>query len=180
MAILKKTSYPEDLNKYQTLITDTDPNSRYFKITELPDTFTGGKNAFLVAGSSELVADTLIKIEIKDSRGNIIYHEPGEGIISSSVNGELFISEYYEGVSKVVSVYVYPDTPYGVCTLTILGELSKYDDGNGFLTPVPFDWQGKYNVKWTKTINVNPSLPNTTKIRFYKRPYSRDCFYNVP
>ena len=170
MAILKKTSYPEDLNKYQTLITDTDPNSRYFKITELPDTFTGGKNAFLVAGSSELVADTLIKIEIKDSRGNIIYHEPGEGIISSSVNGELFISEYYEGVSKVVSVYVYPDTPYGVCTLTILGELSKYDDGNGFLTPVPFDWQGKYNVKWTKTINVNPSLPNTTKIRFYKRP----------
>jgi hypothetical protein len=170
MAILKKTSYPEDLNKYQTLITDTDPNSRYFKITELPDTFTGGKNAFLVAGSSELVADTLIKIEIKDSRGNIIYHEPGEGIISSSVNGELFVSEYYEGVSKVVSVYVYPDTPYGACTLTILGELSKYDDGNGFLTPVPFDWQGKYNVKWQKNINVNPSLPNTTKIRFYKRP----------
>jgi len=170
MAILKKTSYPEDLNKYQTLIKDADPNSRYFKITELPDTFTGGKNAFLVAGSSELVADTLIKIEIKDSRGNIIYHEPGEGIISSSVNGELFISEYYEGVSKVVSVYVYPDTPYGACTLTILGELSKYDDGNGFLTPVPFDWQGKYNVKWQKNINVNPSLPNTTKIRFYKRP----------
>jgi len=147
MAILKKTSYPEDLNKYQTLITDTDPNSRYFKITELPDTFTGGKNAFLIAGSKELVADTLVKIEIKDAAGNTIYHEPGEGIVSSSIDGETFVTEYYEGVSKVVALYVYPDTTaYGPCTITILGELSSYYDGNGLLTPIPIDWQGTYNA----------------------------------
>jgi len=170
MAVIKKTLFPKNLDRYSVLVTDTDPNSRYFKITELPDTFTGGKNAFLIAGSEELLGDTKIQIELKDGAGNIIYHEPGEGMISSSFNGETFVTEYFEGVSKVVSVYIYPDTSYGPCTLTILGELSKYEDGNGIINPIPIEWEGQYNVKWQKTINVNPSLANTTKIRFYQRP----------
>lgn len=170
MAVIKKTLFPKNLDKFAVLVNDTQSDSKYFKITELPDTFTGGKNAFLIAGSEQLVPDTRIQIELKDSAGNIIYHEPGEGLISSSINGESFVAEYYEGVSKVVAVYVYPDTAYGPCTLTILGELSEYEDGNGILTPVPFDWENKYNVKWQKQIDVNPSLANTTKIRFYRRP----------
>ena len=170
MAVIQKTLFAKNLDRYAVLVNDTEPNSRYFKITELPDTFTGGKNAFLVAGSKQLVPDTKIQIELRDSIGNIIYHEPGEGYISSSLNGTPFVTEYYEGVSKVVSVYVYPDTSYGPCTLTILGELSEYQDENGITLPVPLDWENKYNVKWTKTINVNPALANTTKIRFYQRP----------
>jgi hypothetical protein len=171
MAVIKKTLFAENLEKYNTFVVDTSPNSTYFNITELPEAFTGGKNAFLIAGSGELVADTLVKIEIKDAAGNTIYHEPGEGFVSSSINGDSFISEYFEGVSKVVSVYVYPDTTaYGPCTITILGELSSYYDANGLLTPIPFDWQGQYNVKWQKNVNVNPTLANTTKIRFYRRP----------
>jgi hypothetical protein len=170
MAVIKKTLFPKNLEKFAVLVDDTQSDSKYFKITELPDTFTGGKNAFLIAGSEYLVPDTKIQIELKDSAGNIIYHEPGEGLISASVNGESFITEYYEGVSKVVAVYVYPDTSYGPCTLTILGELSEYEDTNGITLPVPLDWENKYNVKWQKQIDVNPSLANTTKIRFYRRP----------
>ncbi len=171
MAVIKKTLFAENLDKYNTFVVDSAPNSTYFNVTEIPDAFTGGKNAFLIAGSKELVADTLVKIEIKDAAGNTIYHEPGEGIVSSSIDGETFVTEYYEGVSKVVAVYVYPDTTaYGPCTITILGELSSYYDGNGLLTPIPIDWQGTYNVKWQRTVNVNPTLANTTKIRFYKRP----------
>jgi hypothetical protein len=173
MAVIQKTLFPKNLDRYAVLVTDTEPNSRYFKVTELPDTFTGGKNAFLIAGSEELLADTKIQIELKDAVGNIIYHEPGEGYFSSSFkdnNDKPIIIEYFEGVSKVVSVYVYPDTAYGTCTLTILGELSEYQDANGVTLPVPLDWENKYNVKWQKTINVNPSLANTTKIRFYQRP----------
>lgn len=170
MAVIKKTLFTKNLNNFGVLVNDTQIDSKYFKITELPDTFTGGKNAFLIAGSEYLVPDTKIQIELKDSAGNVIYHEPGEGMISSSVDGTGFITEYYEGVSKVVAVYVYPDTAYGPCTLTILGELSEYEDANGILTPVPLDWENKYNVKWQKQIDVNPSLANTTKIRFYKRP----------
>ena len=58
MAVIKKTLFPKNLSNYSVLINDTDPNSRYFKISELPDTFTGGKNAFLIAGSEELVHNT--------------------------------------------------------------------------------------------------------------------------
>jgi len=170
MAVIKKTLFPKNLDRYSVLVNDTEPNSKYFQITELPDTFTGGKNAFLIAGSAGLVADTKLQIELKDAAGNVIYHEPGEGYISSSLNGVPFVTEYYEGVSKVVSVYVYPDTAYGPCTLTILGELSEYEDTNGINAPVPTQWENQYNVKWTKQINVNPNLANTTKIRFYQRP----------
>jgi hypothetical protein len=170
MAVIKKTLFPKNLDKYAVLVNDTQSDSKYFKITELPDTFTGGKNAFLIAGSEYLVPDTKIQIELKDSAGNVIYHEPGEGMISASIGGDSFITEYYEGVSKVVAVYVYPDTSYGPCTLTILGELSEYQDTNGVTLPVPLDWENKYNVKWQKQVDVNPSLANTTKIRFYRRP----------
>jgi hypothetical protein len=169
MAITKKTLFADNLDRYNTFVTDTDPLSKYFKLTELPDTFTGGKNAFLIQGSEYLVADSLIKIELKDSKGDIIYHEPGEGIISASVNGEPIVTEYYEGVSKLVSVYIYPDTAFGPCTITILGELSSYDN-NGIDNPIPTNWEGSYNVKWQKQINVVPSLANDTRIRFYKRP----------
>jgi hypothetical protein len=171
MAVIKKTLFAENLDRYNTFVQDTNPNSTYFNVTELPQSFTGGKNAFLIAGSPELVVDTLIKIEIKDASGNIIYHEPGEGNSVTTINGEQFTNEYYEGVSKVVAVYVYPDTTaYGPCTITILGELSSYYDDNGLLSPMPVNWQGTYNVKWQRKVNVNPTLANTTKIRFYKRP----------
>jgi hypothetical protein len=184
MSVIKKTLFDEKLEKVNVLINDTDTNSKYFKITELNDTFTGGKNAFLIQGSEFLVADTLIKIQIKDANGDTIYYEPGEGIVSSSVNGESFVSEYYEGTSKVVSVYIYPNktidangnpldgTAFGPATITILGELKEYES-NGLTLPVPDNWKDTYNVKWQKTINVNPSLPNVTKIRFYKRPVAK-------
>ena len=184
MSVIKKTLFDEKLEKINVLINDTDTNSKYFKITELNDTLTGGKNAFLIQGSEYLVSDTIIKIQIKDASGNTIYYEPGEGYFSSSISGsddKPIITEYYEGVSKVVSVYIYPNktidangnpfdgTAFGPATITILGELKEYES-NGLVLPIPSEWEGQYNVKWTRTVNVNPSLPNVTKIRFYKRP----------
>ena len=148
MSVIKKTLFPENLENVPVLITDTELNSKYFKITELSDTFTGGKNAFLIQGSEFLVPDTIIKIEIKDAKGNIIYHEPGEGYVSSSLNGEPFVTEYYEGTSKVVAVYIYPDTAYGNCNITILGEAKD----------VPIEWEGIYNVKWQRQIRLLPIL----------------------
>ena len=173
MAVIQKTLFSKNLTNYSVLVNDTQTDSKYFKITQLPDTFTGGKNAFLIAGSEYLVPDTKIQIELVDAAGNIIYHEPGEGMINTNISGSTntsIITEYFEGVSKVVAVYVYPDTAFGPCTLTILGELSSYESDAGITSIVPLDWENKYNVKWQKQINVNPSLPNTTKIRFYQRP----------
>lgn len=170
MAVEQKTVFKQNLKSYQTFIQDTAANSTYFKITELGDTFTGGKNAFLIEGSDLLKPGSEIKIEILDSSNEPIYLEYSEGYATSSVDGKSVVTEYYEGTSKVVAVYVYTDTPFGPSQITILGEAALYIDQNGNRQLIPDQWKDAYNVKWQKNINVNPLLPNTTKVRFYKRP----------
>ena len=75
MAVIQKTSFAKDLDRFNVLVNDVNPNSRYFRITELPDTLTGGKNAFLIAGSEELVPDTKIQIErkVEETLGKYIH-----------------------------------------------------------------------------------------------------------
>lgn len=149
----------QNLGSFATFITDTNPNSEYFRITEFKETFTGGKNGFLIEGSEYLMESTEIKIEVLDVNGEPMYYEPGNGI-----------PEYYEGISKVVAIYVYEDTPIGQAKITILGELKKYIDGDGVVRDIPDEWKGIYNVKWEKTFKVNKLLSNEDKVRFYKRP----------
>ena len=158
MARIKKYSPEQKLSSFQTLILDETPNSDYFRITEFKDTFTGGKNGFLIEGSQYLKESTEIKIELLDVAGNPIYFEPGNGI-----------PEYYEGISKLIAVYIYNDTPIGLGKITVLGELKKYDD-NGVIRDVPDQWKGTYNCKWERTFQINKSLSNEDKVRFYRRP----------
>ena len=158
MGIIKKTVFAQNLDRYNAFLTDTDTNSRYFRVTQIPDVFTGGKNAFLIQGSTELANGSYLMIEIKDATGNTIYYEPAFGS-----------PDYYEGTSKPVAVYIYTDTAFGPCTITILGELTQYEIG-GIKYPIPDNWIGVPNVKWQRRVNVNPNLKNTTPIRFYKRP----------
>ena len=122
MAIIKKfgDALSQTLNSFRTFITDTNPNSEYFRVTEFKETFTGGKNGFLIEGSQYLKESTEIKIQILDVNGEPIYYEPASGT-----------PEYYEGVSTLVAVYVYEDTPIGLANITILGELKQYVDDDG-------------------------------------------------
>ena len=112
MARIKKygDTQLQNLSSFNTFIIDTNPNSDYFRITEFKESFSGGKNGFLIEGSEYLLESTEIKIEIIDVDGNPVYWEPGNGI-----------PEYYEGTSKVVAVYIYDDTPIGQATITVLG-----------------------------------------------------------
>ena len=159
MAIIKSFAPFQNLSNFQTFLVDDNPLSEYFRITEFKETFTGGKNGFLIEGSEFLKETTEVKIELLDVAGNPIYFEPGDGI-----------PEYYEGTSKLVSVHVYDDTPIGLGKITILGELKNYVDGNGSIVPVPSEWKGVYNVKWQRTFKVNKNLNNEDIVRFYKRP----------
>jgi hypothetical protein len=159
MPIIKSFAPKLNLTNYQTFLVDDDPNSTYFRITEFQETFTGGKNGFLIEGSSFLKPTTEIKIELLDVAGNPIYFEPGDGI-----------PEYYEGLSKLISVHVYDDTPIGLGKITILGELSQYIDNTGIIRDVPSEWKGVYNVKWERVFQVNKNLSNETIVRFVKRP----------
>jgi len=159
MAIIKSFASYQNLSNFGTFINDQSRTSEYFRITEFKDTLTGGKNGFLIEGSEHLKETTEIKIEILDVAGKPIYYEPGNGI-----------PEYYEGISKIVSVHVYEDTPIGLGKITILGELKTYIDDNGVVRDVPTEWRGIYNVKWERTFNVNKNLANETIVRFYQRP----------
>lgn len=158
MAIIKSFASFQNLSNYQVYVNDTQSNSEYFRITEFQETFTGGKNGFLIEGSDYLKETTEVKIEILDVEGNPIYFEPGDGI-----------PEYYEGNSKLVSVHVYDDTPIGIGKITILGELKDWNN-NGLRSPIPSEWRGIYNVKWERQFNINKNLSNETIVRFYKRP----------
>ena len=161
MAVIKKfaENLTQNLTTFQTYLVDTNPNSTYFKVTEFKDTFTGGKNGFLIEGSEHLMESTEIKIEILDVAGNPIYYEPGNGV-----------PEYYEGTSKLVAVYVYEDTPIGSAKITILGELKTYLEDGKVLQPIPDEWKNVYNLKWEKEFTINKLLSNEDKVRFYKRP----------
>ena len=161
MARIKKyaDNLTQNLTYFQTYLVDTNPNSTYFRITEFKESFTGGKNGFLIEGSEHLKESTDIKIEILDVEGNPIYFEPGSGV-----------PKYYEGLSKVVAVYIYEDTPIGNAKITVLGELKTYIDTDGVVQPIPDEWAGIYNLKWERDFNVNRLLSNEDKVRFYVRP----------
>jgi hypothetical protein len=159
MAIIKSYSPYLNLSNFSTFIVDRNPNSDYFRINEFKEVFSGGKNGFLIAGSEFLKETTEVKIEILDVEGNPIYFEPGDGT-----------PEYYEGLSTLVSVHVYPDTPIGLGKITILGELKNYVNQDGTILPIPEEWKGVYNVKWERTFNINRNLANEDIVRFYRRP----------
>jgi hypothetical protein len=161
MSIIRKfgDNLQKNLNTYQTFVDDTAPNSEYFRITEFKETFTGGKNGFLIEGSQYLQQGTEIKIQILDVNGDPIYYEPASGT-----------PEYYEGISTLIAVYVYEDTPIGLANITILGELKKYIDEDGIERDIPDEWKGVYNVKWESNFKVNRLIRNEDRVRFYRRP----------
>jgi hypothetical protein len=159
MAIIKSFSPFQNLSNFSTFIVDRNPNSDFFRVTEFKEAFSGGKNGFLIEGSEFLKETTEVKIEILDVEGNPVYFEPGKGT-----------PDYYEGLSSLVSVHVYPDTPIGIGKITILGELKEYINENGTRLPVPDEWKGVYNVKWERTFKINRNISNEDTVRFYRRP----------
>jgi hypothetical protein len=78
MARIKKfaDNLTQPLTIYQTFVLDSNPNSQYFRITEFKESFTGGKNGFLIEGSEHLKESTDIKIEILDVHVNKDIYQP--------------------------------------------------------------------------------------------------------
>jgi len=148
----KKQLFPKNLLEYEVYIEDTSANSDYFRITNLPQLFTGGRNSFLIDGSEFLRDASKIQIEIIDSKGNTIYQNP--------------VKDYVEGTSILVSVEIYNDTPTGFATLVIMGEAEFTTNAQS----VPAEWQDTYNVRWTKQVMVEPGLKSRSPIKFLNFP----------
>lgn len=148
----KKSILPKNLAKYDVLIQDTNPTSTYFQVTNLPPQFTGGRNSFLLAGSSLLKNGSDILIEILDANGNTIFQNP--------------VTKYVQGTSILISVEINENTSPGFSTIIVLGEATAYTDGKS----IPPDWQNVYNVRWVTNVLVEPNIKNSSPIILLNTP----------
>lgn len=148
----KKYLQSRNLASYDVYIEDSSANSDYFQISNMPPTFTGGRNSFLIAGSELLQNQSQILIEILDAKGNTIYQTP--------------VAKYKEGDSKLVSVEIYDETPSGFATVIIMGKARLTSNGRR----IPLKWQNAYNVRWVKRILVDSNIKNISPIRFLNPP----------
>ena len=141
-----------------TAVDKSRTSHRYFQVTEFPRKFTAGKNVIkLRAKGNVLVPDSVIHTEILDSQNNPIYHE---------------ILNYVEADgTRVIVVYIYPDTPPGIATVYIAGRASRIRElRTGKIpfsdNPAADNFKDNPNIKWIRTIPVQPSVENSSEILF--------------
>ena len=119
----------------------------YFQITEFPTKLTAGKNLFKLRGHpTNLKVGGLLNIEIVDYNGNPIYYE--------------VVKYLDDDNSRVIAIYIYDTTSAGDCTINILAEAAN----------VPAEWKNKLNVRWSRTVPVNPQISNKSEIIFETVP----------
>jgi len=124
----------------------------YFQISEFPTRLTSGKNLFKLRGHpTNLRVGGYLNVEVLDYNGNPIYHE--------------VINFIDQDKSRVIAIYIYEDTSPGDCTITLVAEAATINN-----QPVPSDWQGKANVKWTRKVAINPTVSNESEIIFESLP----------
>ena len=149
----RKEAVYKGLEYIDVYFTDTSATSPdYFQISEFPLRLTAGKNLFKLRGHpTNLKVGGVLNFEVLDYNGNPIYSQ--------------VIDYLEEDKSRVIAIYVYEDTSPGDCTITLLAEASTI-----FGQPVPTEWQGRANVKWTRTIPINPNVSNVSEIIFEQTP----------
>ena len=165
--IRKTVPFRGIFNRQSITIFDTTALSdNYFNIIDFPDRFTAGKNLFkLNAANNTLVDGSEVQIEILDFNGNPIYFEP--------------LDYLEQDGTRVIAVYIYPDTAPGLATIYITGRarFNVFEDPI-LNNPLPFSetpnggdlYKNYPNLLWTRTINIAPEKFNTTEIIYTQQP----------
>ena len=124
----------------------------YFQITEFPTRLTAGKNLFKLRGHpTNLRVGGVLNLEVLDYNGDPIYTE---------------VVDYIdEDKSRVIAIYIYTETSPGDCTITLISEAQTINGQS-----VPQEWQGRPNLRWSRTVPVNPNVSNVSEIIFSKIP----------
>ena len=107
-------------------------------------------------------------------RGNSSTMELGSEILIEAVdgNGELLKTQIFdtndEINSRAIAVEINELTPPGDIIVTIMGVASEAPDG----TPIPLEWIGIPNFRWTRVFTAKPFTPNKSSIRYseFDRP----------
>jgi hypothetical protein len=160
MALPKKVQKVDLRNKYQYALLDDSPFSDgLFNIVDFPERLTAGKNLFkLRANNDILVNDSPIYIEVLDFNGNPIYYEPLQYIEKDG--------------TRVVSIYIFPDTSPGPATVYLAGRVTKAQGRN---IPFSTDFNSPFNKEipnaiWERKVPVAPFAGNSTEIIFTTQP----------
>jgi hypothetical protein len=161
MPLRKKVGYVGLKDLSYSLI-DTDIISRdYFNVVEFPNRLTAGKNLIkLKANPDTLVDRSIIHIEILDFNGNPIYYEP--------------LNYVEKDGTRVIAIYVYPDTAPGRATIYLAGRaLINVDTGERYAYSKDYNdvnYLNSPNVIWRRNVTVAPKARNNTEIIFTKYP----------
>lgn len=124
----------------------------YFQITEFPTRLTAGKNLFKLRGHpTNLRVGGALGIEVLDYNGNPIYTEVVDFIDDDK--------------SRVISIFIYEDSSPGDCTITLIAEAAVISNQS-----VPTEWQNKPNIRWSRSVPVNPNVSNISEIIFENIP----------
>lgn len=167
--IIPTTVQKIGLENIDVLIQDTDQLSTYFKVSNLPEVLPIGKTAFGIDPPPDLLKSTSeIKIELIDVNGNPIFVEA-----LNDPNSNLFSEGFTDpnSTDRLVTATIYANTPYGYANLSIVGEAKFIVDSNGNKTPIPNEWRGIYNVRWTKKILIDSNKENDSRVLFFKTPF---------
>ena len=158
MSVVRRFNELQNLENIEVLV-DEFGESRYIAISDFPSSFPQGKSSFLIEVSPYLKRHVELQIDIFDSEGSSIYHEP--------------VSDYLEGSSRRISVEVHDDTAPGMATMIIVGELESIPLGPSNFSDfelVPEDFRDTYNLRYTKNFLVNLTQLNTQPLKFYTQP----------
>lgn len=149
----RKQPIYKGLNNTPVFYTDTSKYSYdIFDIIDLPKRLTAGKNILRLRGNlHNLSVNAPIEVEILDYNNKPIYTE-----MTSYVG---------EDGSRIISIYIYPTTPPGTSTITLLTKINQINN-----VIVPSEWKDRINAKWTTELYVNPLIQNDSEIIFDKLP----------
>lgn len=158
----KKFVKTQELAKLKVIIQDKSETSvKYFNISQMPSFLSSGINSFMFsADSNNLVQNSEILLELIDINGNPIYYE-----IPPILD---------EANKKLVSIYIYDDTPPGKALITLVGT-AKIDEQGNDISNI------KNNIRWAKIIDVKPNEKNKSPIIFKKTPTVtiKETFKNI-
>ena len=167
MSIVKRYNTLQNLEDLDVLV-DEFETSRYINLSgfdskPFPDSLPYGKTAFLIDATPYLKPGIEFQIDIFDSKGFSIYHEP---VV-------LGTADYTEGRSRAISVEVYDDVTPGIATMIIVAELRGLPAGPSIFSTIeeiPDAWRDTYNLRFTKNIQINTAELNSSPVRFYTNP----------
>ena len=153
MSAIRKRNEYIGLGEFDVLIEDTSLISTFFSISELPETFPQGKTPFKIYLNPNLLkSESEVRVEVIDMNGDVVYTE--------------YPRYMDESGRRLVVLWVYEDDPPGIATIYIAGEATHFENGQR----VPEEWRGTYNVRWKRSVMLDPTLPNIAPILFADEP----------